>query len=175
MNQDEADAAATREGELGVEGAERLRERVYGAVSVIAALAATLYANKSQGAGSVVVTLADTVGALFLASLFADVTAHVAEHQAPPDRAIIRSLLKSRSQILAAAALPIVLLVAAGLGWWQLSTAIGWAVAAEIATLGGVGVLAVRGTTLPLAVKTAVVLAEVLLGLLIVAVKVLAH
>lgn len=128
----------------------------------------------AQSAASSALTLVVTVGALWLAALFADLTAHLAVH-GRLHRVESWALVRSRSEVLATAVVPLLLVTAAGVGWWQLDTALLWAAAGQVFTLGVVGVLAVRGTSLSWPVKTLVVLAEVALGLVVVAVKLLAH
>lgn len=155
--------------------AEHLRERVYGTVSVLASIATLVAAEHEAGAVAAAVTLVVTVGALWAASLFADLTAHLAVHQAWPGRVAVRQLLSSHYEILAAAALPVLLVLSTETGWWELDTALRWAAGAQIATLGFVGILAVRGTTIPFWGRVVVVAGEVGLGLAIVGIKTLAH
>jgi hypothetical protein len=154
---------------------EHLRERVYGTISVLAALATLLAPRHEGGAVDAAVSLVVTVGALWAASLFADLTAHLAVHQAFPDRRAVRALLASHFEILLAAVLPTVLVLSTETGWWDLDTALGWAAGGQILTLAVVGVLAVRGTAIPPLGKLAVVAGEVGLGLAVVGIKLLSH
>jgi hypothetical protein len=156
------------------ESAEHLRERVYGTVSVLAALATLLY-SEHHGAGDAILSVAITTGSLWAASLFADITGHLAGHQKPPSRRETLALLSSRSQILACATAPIGLLAAAAFGWWHLHTALIWSAWTQVLTLGVVGLLAVRGTALSFFSKVLVVTAEVGLGLVVVGIKFLSH
>ncbi|MEV4418802.1 hypothetical protein AB0L40_02360 [Patulibacter sp. NPDC049589] len=155
--------------------AEHLRERVYGTVSVLASIVTLLAADHEGHAVAAAVTLVVTVGALWAASLFADLTAHLAVHQTAPSRPAVRGLFASHREILAAAVLPTVLVLSTETGWWELDTALGWAAGAQIGTLALVGVLAVRGTRIPLWGRIVVVAGEVALGLAIVGIKLLAH
>lgn len=155
--------------------AEHLRERVYGTVAVLASLVTLVDPGHDGTALSAAVAVAVTVVSLWLASLFADVTSHLATHGTPPPSVLLRSLLSSRSEILATAVTPLLLLGAAGLGWWELGTALAWAAAAQVLTLAVVGLLAVRRARISWPAKVLVVAAEVGLGLLVVGVKLLAH
>jgi hypothetical protein len=155
--------------------AEHLRERVYGTVSVLASIATLLGARHDEGAVTAAVTLAVTVGALWAASLFADLTAHLAIHQSGPGRAELRRLLSSHREILAAAGLPVLLVLSTETGWWELETALRWAAGGQVLTLALVGFLAVRGTAIPFWGRVVVIAGEVALGLAIVGIKVLTH
>lgn len=153
---------------------ERLRERIYGTIALLASLVTLLDHDGEATAGGTAVTLIVTVVALWMASVFADVTAHLASHNAF-HRAEIMPVLASRREMLVVAVLPLLLLAGAGLDWWQLSTALRWSVAAQVTILGLVGLLAVRGSTMSRALKLLVVSAEVSLGFVVVAVKLAAH
>jgi hypothetical protein len=170
-----ADAHASRPDRDPDVAAEHLRERVYGTVSVLASIVTLLEARHDDHAVSAAITLVVTVGALWAASIFADLTAHLAVHQTRPDRRSVRRLFASHREILAAAALPTVLVLSTETGWWELDTALGWAAGAQILTLAVVGVLAVRGTSIPAWGKVVVVAGEVGLGLAVVGIKLLAH
>jgi hypothetical protein len=175
MNDDAGDLHRHETPEAAGRAAEHLRERVYGTISVLAALATLLAPHHEGGAVDAAVSLVVTVGALWAASLFADLTAHLAVHQTFPHRRDVRALLASHREILAAAALPTILVLSTETGWWELETALSWAAAAQIATLAIVGVLAVRGTAIPALGKVVVVAGEVGLGLAVVGIKLLSH
>ncbi|MDO9409418.1 hypothetical protein [Patulibacter sp.] len=155
--------------------AEHLRERVYGTVTVLASIVTLLRPEVHGDAVGAAVTVVVAVTALWGASLFADLTAHLAVHQAWPRRADVRSLLSSHAQILAVAVLPTILVLSTETGWWELPTALGWAAGGQVLTLALVGLLAVRGTRIPFWGKVFVVGAEVALGLAVVGIKLLGH
>jgi hypothetical protein len=156
------------------ETAEQLRERVYGSVSVLSVLAVLLF-DQPHSSGSAIVTVLLSSASIWLASLFADVTAHLGVHAEPMPKLKLLSLLRVRSPLLASAVVPVLCLAAASFGWWHLHTALLWAAWLEVVTLGLVGLLGVRSTSLAPVAKALVVAAEVGLGLLIVGVKYLAH
>jgi len=155
--------------------AEHLRERVYGSVTVLASIVTLLAPDFRGDAVGAALTLVVAVAALWAASLFADLTAHLAVHQAGPDRTAVRTLLSSHAQILVVAVLPTVLVLSTETGWWELDTALGWAAGAQVLTLALVGLLAVRGTRIPFWGKVFVVGGEVALGLAVVGIKLLGH
>lgn len=157
-----------------VVAAEHLRERVYGTVSVLGTLGILLW-EPAEGAGACLVAVLLTSGSIFLASLLADVTGHLGNHQELPERHELVHLVKVSSQVLVCAVVPSVLLLLAELGRWHLHTALAWAAAVQVLTLGVVGALATKGTGFRLAARSAIIAAEVALGLVIVGVKFLAH
>lgn len=155
--------------------AEHLRERVYGSVTVLASIVTLLEPEFHGDAVGAAITLVVAVVALWAASLFADLTAHLAVHQTRPDGAATRALLSSHAQILAVAVLPTILVLSTETGWWELETALGWAAGVQVLTLALVGLLAVRGTKIPFWGRVFVVAGEVGLGLAVVGIKLLGH
>ncbi|WP_210491010.1 hypothetical protein [Patulibacter sp. SYSU D01012] len=154
---------------------EHLRERVYGTITVLASIL-TLAAPDYHGeAGTAALTLVLTVVGLWAASLFADLTAHLAVHGEGPHRDERRALLASHREILACAIAPTILVLSTLTGWWELETALRWAAGVQVGTLALVGLLAVRGTRIPLWGRVVVVAGQVGLGLGIVLIKLLAH
>lgn len=155
--------------------ARHLRERIYGSVTVLASIVTLLAPDHEGDAVGAAITLVVAVAALWAASLFADLTAHLAVHQSRPDRAATRALFASHRQILVVAVLPTLLVLSTETDWWELDTALGWAAGVQVLTLALVGLLAVRGTLIPFWGKVFVVGGEVALGLAVVGIKLLGH
>jgi hypothetical protein len=157
------------------EAAPLLRERIYGTVTALATITTLAVGEDEARAGEAVVTLLVTIGALWLASVFADSTGHLAAHQKWPTVLEWRHMARTTGQILASLPAPLLLLTCAAFGLWRVDTALYWAAGVQVLTLGFMGGLAVRSLPLSTWVKALIVAAEVLLGLLVVAVKLLAH
>ncbi len=94
-----------------------LRERRYGAISCLATLAVlSRYTDEETSAWARVLDVAVTMGGLWAASLLADWVAHLGVcRRAPRGHAGLR-MLQASQQILQAAFLPLLVLVAAGIG-----------------------------------------------------------
>lgn len=154
---------------------EQLKERVYitfTALAVVLALRADVHHETVGGAaGTLTVAVIGTLLAVFLA----DVVAHITVHQALPTRA---ELLHMVIVVLGAAetlVLPLLVIGLAGLGILTLDVALTASTVILVVTLVAVGYLAVRRLRLPLVQRLLVLLAEFALGLLVVALELLAH
>lgn len=144
-----------------------LRERLYGAICCLATLAVL---SRHTNEDTKVAT-----GGLWSASLPADWVAYLGVYRrAPRGRAALRMVHASR-QILAAALLPLLVLVAAGIGWLSTATAMWIAMWVLVAELGIITLLAVRRTELPWWQKGLTVAALVGVGVMVVGIKTLAH
>jgi hypothetical protein len=154
----------------------RLRERLYGAISCLAMLAVLArYTSADTNAWTRVLDVAVATGGLWAASLLADWLAHLGVHRrAPLGRTTLR-MLRSSGQILEAALVPLLLLVAAGLGWLHTDVAMWTAIWVLVAELGIITFLAVRRAHLHWWQKTFAVTALAGVGIFVVTVKVLAH
>ena len=84
-------------------------------------------------------------------------------------------MLQASGQILEASVLPLAALATAGLGLLDTDTAVWIAKWILVVELGVIALLAVRKTALPWWQQTLTVLSLVALGLLVIAIKVLAH
>ena len=122
-----------------------LRERVYGAMACLATLAVLIrYTAPETSAWARVLDVAVATGGLWAASLLADWVAHLGVHRdAPRGRAALR-MLQTSGQIVAAAVLPLLVLVAAGIGLLSTSTAMWIAMWILVVELGVIALLAVR-------------------------------
>lgn len=153
-----------------------LRERVYGAVGCLATLAALVrYTDVETSAWVRVVDVLVATGGLWAASIFADWVAHLGVHRsAPRGRGALR-MLQSSGQMVAAAVLPLLTLVAAGAGALSTYTAMWVAMWILVAELGFIALLAVRRAQLRLWQKLFTVAAITGVGALVVGIKILAH
>ncbi len=154
---------------------EQLKERVYitfTALAVVLALRADI-AHETIGGAAGTLTVA-VIGTL-LAVLLADVVAHITVHQALPTRA---ELVHMVVVVLGAAetlVLPLLVIGLAALGLFSLEVALTTSTVILVVTLIAVGYLAVRRLKLPLVQRLLVLLAEFVLGLVVVGLELLAH
>lgn len=153
-----------------------LRERLYGAISCLAALAVLArYTTESTSAWSRLIDVAVATGGLWGASLFADFLAHLGVYGSRPHRREIGAMLAASGQILQAAVIPAALLTAAGIGLLKTYTAMWVAMWALVAELGMIALLAVRKTELHWWQKLLTVLVLASLGSVVLVIKMLAH
>ena len=153
-----------------------LRERVYGAMACLATLAVLVrYTDPEPSAWATVSSVAVATGSLWVASLVADWVAHLGVHRAAPrGRAALR-MLQGSGQILEAAVLPLLVLIAAGVGLLSTSTATWIAMWILVVELGVIAFLAVRGAQLRWWQELFTITALVGAGVLVVGFKILAH
>ena len=153
-----------------------LRERLYGAISCLATLAVlSRYTDEETSAWARVLDVAVTMGGLWAASLLADWVAHLGVYRrAPRGHAALR-MLQASHQILQAAFLPLLVLVAAGIGLLNTDTATWIAIWVLVAELGIIALLAVRRSQLPWWQQVLTVAVLVGLGVLVVGIKMIAH
>lgn len=156
------------------ERAERLKERVYVTFAALAVVL-TLRSHGDVSAGVAATTLLITVGGTVLAVFLADVVAHLAVHAALPTVAELRHMVRVCTGALGVMVLPMVFIGIAATGTWRVDGALRASTIALVASLGVVGWLAVRRVTLPRWQKVVVLLAEVALGIAVVALELLAH
>ncbi|GAB3148709.1 hypothetical protein GCM10027258_44160 [Amycolatopsis stemonae] len=149
-----------------------LRERAYGSITCLSTL--LLLAGRlgePLSGWAALLDLAIATGGIWAASLFAEYVSHLALHDADGERADVRLLLRASGQILEAAVLPAVLLVAGALGVLRLRTAIWASVWLLVAEMGLFALLAVRRTRLPWWKQLLLVVVLVGLGLGVIALK----
>lgn len=153
-----------------------LRERLYGAISCLATLVVlTRYTEDDTSGWARMLDVAVTMGGLWAASLLADWVAHLAVHEQAPHGMERWRILQASGQILQAAALPLAALATAGFGLLDTDTAMWVAKWILVGELGLIALLAVRRTRLPWWQQILTVATLVAVGLLVIAVKVLAH
>ncbi|QBR92327.1 hypothetical protein [Nocardioides euryhalodurans] len=156
-----------------VERAARLKERVYITFTALAVVLAL--GSHAESAGRAALTLLIAVTGTALAVLVADVVAHVVVHARLPTGRELGSMVRVSSSALASLLLPFVFLGLGVAGIWESDTALRAATIALVVALVAIGYLAVRRLQLPLLQRLVVLLAEVVLGLAVIALELLAH
>lgn len=157
------------------ERADRLKERVYVTFAALAVVLALRGHVEGLGPGRAAGTLVVTVGGTLLAVLVAEFLAHVVVHGALPTRAQARQMAGVVSGAGGVVVLPFVFLWLAARGVWSVAGALTGSTVALVLSLGVVAYAAVRRVALPPWQKWMLLLAEVVLGVAVVAVEVLAH
>ena len=153
-----------------------LRERMYGAISCLATLAALArYTNVDTNAWFRVVDVAVAAGGLWAAALLAEFIARLSvEGKAPRGRAAW-AMLASSGQILQAAAAPALILALAGFGVLDTPTAVWIAMWFLVAEMGLIAFAAVHRAGLVWWQQVLAVLLLAGAGAAVVAVKMIAH
>jgi hypothetical protein len=105
----------------------------------------------------------------------ADVIAHIAVHGALPTASEFRHMARVSTESLGVLVLPVFFLTVAGSGRWQLHTALRASTLALTASLVVIGYLAARRLSLPTSQRLVVLFAEFGLGVLVIAIELLAH
>ncbi len=149
-----------------------LRERVYGSITCLSTL--LLIAGRlgeQLDLWGAVLDLVIATGGIWAASLFAEYVSHLALHAGDGEPVQLRSLLRASGEILEAAAVPALILVAGALGWISFSVAIWASVWLLVAEMGLFALLAVRRTRLRWWKQVFLVLGLVGLGLGVIALK----
>jgi hypothetical protein len=153
-----------------------LRERVYGSITFLSTLLVLTGSLSETGSRwGPAIDLAVTAAGLWAASVFAEYFAMVATRDAHDDGDTYRLHLRATAQILEAAVLPLLLLVAAGLGLLAVRTAAWIGIWVLVASMALIALLAVRRTGLPWWKRVVLILALVVLALLVVGVKSIDH
>lgn len=155
--------------------AEQLKERIYVSFTALAVVLALRAEADHLTIGAAAATLAIAVVATLLAVFVADVVAHITLHAALPSRGELAHMLRVVVGALGVLVLPLVFLGVAALGRWTLDGALQASSIALVVTLAAVGYLAVRRLRLPIVQRLVVLLAEFALGLLVIALELLAH
>jgi hypothetical protein len=161
---------------VGEHAVALLRERVYGAVGCLATLAALVrYTTVETSAWVRLVDLLVATGGLWAASMLADWVAHLGVHRSVPRGRGALRMLQASGQIVAAAVLPLLTLIAAGAGLLSTYTAMWVAMWILVAELGVIALLAVRRAQLRLWQKLLTIAALAGVGALVVGIKMLTH
>ena len=155
--------------------ASALRERIYGSIACLATLLVITGYGPLNHPWTDVADVAVATGGLWTASVLAEVVAHLGAHGTTPDAREVRHITWVSGQIMAASALPLLLLVLAGLGVLSTTVAVWSGVWVLVAEMGLFAFFAVRRTSLGRWRKLALISALVALGLLVVLLKTLAH
>jgi ABC-type phosphate/phosphonate transport system permease subunit len=161
-------AAAEREAH-----AERLKERVYLTFTALAVVLALRShgGTAEEAAGTLAIAVLGTLLAVFVA----DVVSHIAVHAVLPDRRGLRHMLQVSSGALGAVVLPFVFMALAVTDVMRLEAALRASTIALVAGLVAIGFLAARRVRLPAWQRLVVLLAEFVLGVLVVGLELLAH
>lgn len=155
------------------ERAARLKERVYITFTALAVVLALR--THEVDAAEAVTTLAIGVIATLLAVFVADVVSHIAVHAALPTRSELGRMVRVVLGALAAIVLPLAFLLLAVAEAWEVEKALRASTIALVSALIAIGYAAVRRVRLPFWQKAVVLLAEFVLGAVVVAVEFLAH
>ncbi len=155
--------------------AESLKERIYVTFTSLAVVL-TLQSHASETTpGQAAITLLIAVVGTLLAVFVADLLSHLTVHAKLPTVPELRHMIAVSIGSIGVVVLPMVFLLLAQLDVWSIEAAIQAAVVVLIATLAFVGFLAVRRIALPFWQKAVVLLAEVVLGLAVIGLELLAH
>lgn len=152
-----------------------IKERVY---ATFTGLAIVLVQNANADHTSAVratVTLLVGIVAIALAGFAADLIAHLASHGAFPRGAELTGLFRLTATAIGSAAVPLLVLLAAVLGWLELQTALTIASIVYLAILALIAYVAVRRTGLSGGKQLVAMGILVGLGALVVVVQQLAH
>jgi hypothetical protein len=114
--------------------AERLKERIYAAITMIAVVVG-LSATHGVGVRGAALTVATTALGLWLATLVADQQAHRVLHERLATGQDLRRLLHVSSPLLLSAVGPLVMVAAAALGVMSLHTGLLTAAAVDVGAL----------------------------------------
>jgi hypothetical protein len=152
--------------------AEALKERVYITFTALAVVLAMR--EHVESAETALITLLIAVVGTLLAVFVADVVSHIAVHAVLPTRPELQHMLRISLGAIGAVVLPFVFLTLAVRGW-RLEAALRASSIALLAALVAIGYAAVRRLRLPLWQRLLVLLAEFVLGLLVLGLELLAH
>ncbi len=157
------------------EVAEALKERVYASFTGLAIVLVQLGDVEHLSPERATLDLAIVIVGITAAGFAASVVAYLAVHAAFPDGKRLRTMLRVAGEALASASLPLILLVLAWLGVFELRAALWASTVVYLLTLALIGYLAVRRTRVEWW-KQAIALAILLgLGLAVVGIQQLAH
>jgi hypothetical protein len=128
------------------ERAEALKERVYATFTGLAIVLVQINNVEHLTATRATLTLLVGIIAISAAGFVAEVIAHLAVHQAFPDGGELGRMARVSGTAIASAGVPLILLVLAVLGVFQLEGALRAASIVYLVTLGLIGWFAVRRT-----------------------------
>lgn len=157
------------------ERADKLKERVYVTFTSLAVVLTMASHAEGLTAGRAATGLVIAVAGTLLAVLVADFVAHLAVHQTMPTPTERRHMIAVSAGALSVIGLPLIFLALAGGGVWPLSTALRASIAALVFSLVVIGYLAVRRVSMPVSQRLIVLGAEALLGMIVIALELLAH
>lgn len=167
---DPEDAAATR-----ARQASALKERIYVAFTALAVIIALRSHDEHPTANTALGTLAITVVATVCAVYVADLLSHMIIHAHLPAPTEHRHMIAGTLGAGAVAIPPLVFLALSAAGVYDAASGLLAATLVTIATLTGVGLLAARRLSVPRAQRIAILAAESVLALAVVALELLSH
>lgn len=155
--------------------AERLRERVYVTFATLAVTLTLMAHAHGLGAGTAAASLTITAVGTVAAAWLAELISQLAAHGGFPDRHHLAAMTRTSAGALVTLVFPLLALAIAGLGWWEVTTALRVGVGVLIATLVLIAWLGIRRTKLPWPARILAlgVLAALAVG--VVGLKLLAH
>lgn len=157
------------------ERVEALKERVYATFTGLAIVLVQHENAEHLTATRATLTLLVGIVAITAAGLAADVIAHIVVHAELPRRHALGRMLRVAGSALASASVPLVLLVLAIAGVFELEGALRAASIVYLVTLGIIGYVAVRRTHVAWWEQLVALGLLVLLGLAVVVLQQLAH
>ena len=155
--------------------ADMLRERVYVTFTALAVVLTLGSHPHDVGPGEAMASIAITTIGTVLAAFTAELVAHVAVHGQWPARPLLRAMERVSLGAASVIALPLLCLVLAATGHWEVATSLSVASGTLLVALAAIGWLAVRRTAMPWWQKGAALTVLVALGAAVVALKTLAH
>lgn len=155
--------------------AEALKERVYVTFSALAIVLALGSHAADLSALEAATTLSITVIGTLLAVFVADLISHLAVHATTPGRADLAAMARTSFGAFGAVVIPLVFIASAGVGAWEVTTALQAAAAALVVTLVLVGYLAVRRLKLRWWQQGIALGAEAALGAAVIGLELIAH
>ncbi|MCP2032133.1 hypothetical protein L1277_002232 [Okibacterium sp. HSC-33S16] len=155
--------------------AERLKERIYVTFTSLTVVLALSSHAHDLTAGKAATTLLIAVGGTLLAVFVADFISHTVAHTALPTRSQLRHMVGVVANAIGVVIVPLILLGLAALDVMNIELALSVSSIVLVATLGLVGFLAVRRVQLGAWLKVALLAVEVILGLAVVGLELLAH
>lgn len=171
------EAAVTTDHEAPVEHVvAALRERLYGAISCLATLAALArYTNEDTNAWFRVLDVAVAAGGLWAAALLAEYIARLSVEGRSPRGRAAAAMLAASGQILQAAVAPMLILAGAGIGLLDTPTAVWIAMWFLVAEMALIAFAAVHRAGLVWWQQVAAVALLTGAGAAVVAIKMIAH
>ena len=155
--------------------ADRLKERIYVTFAALAVVLTLRGHAAETDATSALLTVVITVAGTLLAVFVADLVSHVLAHETLPTRAELTVMARVTFGAAGAVAVPVVFLALGALGVWTLSTSLTASTIALIVALVIIARAAVRRLKLSRLWKWVFLLAEAALGLAVIGLELLAH
>ncbi|WP_051172444.1 hypothetical protein [Microbacterium indicum] len=151
-----------------------LKERIYLSFSALAVVS-TMGGHGDPTAGEAAVTLFVTALGTLLAVFTADVISHTIVNEHFPSRHEVAETVRTTFSAAIAIVPVFLLLAAAGVGWWETTTALRASTVVLVASLVLIGWVAVRRVPLTFWQRALALAAEAVLGVAVVLLQRLAH